>query len=141
VRSAKLFTVVAVAVFVAALLTRYGLLHGTLGVHMFAVSIGPTYWMGFATIVCASLALCYFAVARSTAQPASELLGIISFALIALALIVMIAGNAATDQAGPQFDTLVWMIIAAMFAFLVGVVLSAVNLAWAVFRHALAPSH
>jgi hypothetical protein len=37
--------------------------------------------------------------------------------------------------------TAVGVCFAAMFAFLVGVVLSAVNLAWAVFRHALAPSH
>jgi len=53
----------------------------------------------------------------------------------------MTAESLVSDKFFQRFELLVWIFFAAMFAFLVGVVLSALNLAWAVFRQALPASN
>ena len=53
----------------------------------------------------------------------------------------MIVESLFSDRLFQRFEFMVWLFFAAMFAFLIGVVLSALNLAWAVFRQALPASN
>ena len=73
-------------------------------------------------------------------QP-DRLVGIASFTLVALALFTMILESFVSDRLFQRFESMIWIFFAAMFAFLVGVVLSALNLAWVVFRQALPASN
>jgi hypothetical protein len=140
--SAKLFGALGAIVFVVAILGRLGILpFSPMGLAIAGVAYGPFYWQTFAAIVCAALALSYVGIARTATHPPNRLVGIASFALVALALFTMIVESFVSDRLFQRFESMIWIFFAAMFAFLVGVVLSALNLAWAVFRQALPASN
>jgi hypothetical protein len=140
--SAKLFGGLGAIEFLVAILGHYGILPcSPMGLDFAGIAYGPFYWQTFAAIVCAALALSYVGIARTATHPPNRLVGIASFALVALALLTMTAESLVSDKFFQRFELLVWIFFAAMFAFLVGVVLSALNLAWAVFRQALPASN
>jgi uncharacterized membrane protein len=49
-------------------------------------AFGPFYWQLFVTLICAVLALAYFGVLRLTQRPANQMVGLVSFFLVAGAL-------------------------------------------------------
>ncbi len=140
--SAKLFGGLGAVVFAVAILGRYGILPFVpMGLGISGVAYGPFYWQTFSAVVCAALALSYLAIARTATHPPNRLAGIVSFALVALALATMIVESLFSDRLFQRFEFMVWLFFAAMFAFLIGVILSALTLAWAVFRQALPASN
>jgi hypothetical protein len=140
--SAKLFGALGAIVFVVAMLGRLGILpFSPMGLDFSGVAYGPIYWQTFSAIVCAALALAYLGIARTATHPPNRTAGIASFALVVLALLTMNVESLLSERFFGRFELLVWIFFAAMFAFLIGVVFSAVNLAWTVFRHALPASN
>ena len=140
--SAKLFGALSAIVFLVAILGRFGILpFSPMGLDFSGVAYGPFYWQTFSAIVCAALALSYLGVARTATPPPNQIVGIASFALVSLALLTMMVESLLSESLFSRFELLVWFFFAAMFAFLVGVVLSALNLAPCVFRQALPTSN
>ncbi len=140
--SAKLFGALGAIVFVVAILGRFGVLpFSPMGLDFSGVAYGPFYWQTFSAVVCAALALSYLGVARTATHPPNQIAGVASFAIVALALLAMTVESLLSARFFARFELLVWIFFAAMFAFLIGVVLSALNLAWAVFRKALPASN
>ena len=138
--TARLFTIAAVFAFVVAILDRLNILRPNLGIFVGGAGLPAFYWEGFAAVTCAALALSYFAVARTVVQQPNRIVGAISFAIVVVAFVVMVVESLYSEKLFTA-NLFVWLFFAAMFAFLVGVVLSAANLAWSVFRRVLPASN
>lgn len=140
--SAKLFGLLGAIVFVVAVLGRLGVLpFAPMGLDISGIAYGPLFWQTFAAVVCAALALSYFVTSRTATHPPNQIVGIASFALVTLALLIMTIEGLLSEMLFRRFEFLIWCFFAAMFAFLIGVVLSALNLAWAVFCATLRASN
>jgi hypothetical protein len=136
----RLFTIGAIFAFVVALLDRLNVMRPNAGIFVAGVGLPAFYWEGFAAIAGAALALSYFAVSRTVPHAPNRAIGAISFALVFISFAAMVVESLYADKFFTN-NLFVWIFFGAMFAFLIGVVLSAINLAWAVFRQALPASN
>jgi len=97
-------------------------------------AFGPFYWQLFVALICAVFALAYFGVLRLTQRPANKMVGLVSVFLVAGAFVVWLISSFVTTSGSPPGHRLLILLFAAIFSFLLGLVLSAANIAWVLFR-------
>lgn len=132
--TARLFAGLAGVLAALAFFTRVRLLPPmNLYLHATYIVLSRYGWQLFGALVCSIFAFIYFAAAQWMARPLSQPMGLFSFAFIALAFIVwLILGFLIGDsrqsiwQIGALFE--------AIFGFIFGCALFAVNAAWTLFR-------
>jgi len=84
-------------------------------------------------LICAVFALAYFGVFRLTQRPANLMVGLVSFFLIARAFVVWLISSFVTTSGIPSHRLLI-LLFAPIFSFLLGLLLSAANIAWVLLR-------
>jgi hypothetical protein len=132
--SAKLFAGFAVCLFGLMLLCRLGIVSpGTVGLRAHGVAYGPYFWQMFSGIICAAVALAYFGTEKTASRPPNDTVGLLSFALVSVPILLWII---ASFNAGALMQNMhfVALLFVALAAFLVGVLISAVNVLWAVLH-------
>jgi hypothetical protein len=135
VLDAKLFAALAGVAFVLSILGRLRVLpRPNLWIHVANVSFGASYWQLFIALVCAVFALAYFGIARLTQRPVNQTVGLGGFFLIAFASVVWLASSYLTTSNSPPSSRLVILLFLAIFSFILGVTLSAANVAWVLLR-------
>ena len=97
-------------------------------------AFGPFYWQLFVTLICAVFALAYFGVLRLTQRPANQMVGLVSFFLVAGAFVVWLISSFVPTSGSLPSHRLLILLFAAIFSFLLGLVLSAANIAWVLLR-------
>ena len=133
--SAKLFAGLAGLAFVAAILGRVHMLpRANLSLNVGNVSFGAFYWQLFIFLISAFFGLAYFGLARLTQRPLSPTTGVVGFILIALASVVWLISSFFMGISSRSSDRLAIYLFASMACFIVGVAVSAANLAWALAR-------
>jgi hypothetical protein len=135
VLTAKLFAALAGIICSFAFLGREHVLrHQNLSISIGHTVLGPYYSQLFGALACAILAFAYFGVARWLQNPPNQSIGLVSFGLAFLALGVwLISGLFITGASSPN-HRLIALLFAAILSFFVGLVLSTVNVAFAVFQ-------
>jgi hypothetical protein len=135
VLSAKLFAALAGIVLTFALLGREQVVpHQNLGLSVGRIVLGPYYWQLFGAMACAILAFAYFGVARWLWHPPDQPIGLVSFVLVSIALVILLISSFFITSTSSPSRRLLIPLFAAICSFLLGLVLSAVNVAWAVWR-------
>ena len=136
--TAKLFSGLAAVLAVFTFLLRGGVLPSGPALDLY---LHDTYYVvGSATaqligaIVCAILAFIYFAFGRWTARPLSQPIGLVSFACIAIALVLWLMATFFMRRDLLPVHLAFGMLSGAMLGFLLGCVLFGGNLVWAIFR-------
>src|SRR5579859_2623372 len=136
--TAKLFSGLAVVLAVFTFLAQGGVLRSRpaldLYLHDTYYVVGPAHVELVGAIVCALLALIYFAFGRWTARPLSQPIGFVSFACFAIALVCWLTAAffMRSDLSGMQWQ--IGMLSGAIFSFVLGCVPVGGNLVWAIFR-------
>jgi hypothetical protein len=85
-------------------------------------------------LVCAIFAFIYFAAARWLARPLNQSMGLVSFTFIALAFIVWLIVGFSIGRDSPPSTWQIGVLFGAIFGFMFGCALFAVNVAWTLFR-------
>jgi lipopolysaccharide export LptBFGC system permease protein LptF len=135
VLDARLFAGLAGVAFVMSILGRLRVLpHANLWLHVANISFGAFYWQLFISLVCAVFGFAYFGIARLTQRPANQTVGLVGFFLVAFASAVWLASSYLTTSNSPLSRWLVILLFAAIFSFILGVTLSAANVAWVLLR-------
>ena len=135
VLTAKLFAALAGISFSLAFLGRKQVLpHQNLSISIGHTVFGPYYSQLFVALACAILAFAYFGVARWLRNPPNQSVGLVSFALVSLPLGVWLISSLFITGASSPSHRLLILLFAAIFSFLLGLVLSTVNVAFAVFQ-------
>jgi hypothetical protein len=135
VLTARLFAALAGIIFSFAFLGREHVLrHQNLSISIGHTVFGPYYSQLFGALVCAILAFAYFGVARWLRNPPNQSIGLVSFGLVFLALAVWLISGLFNTGASSPSHRLIALLFAAILSFFVGLVLSTVNVAFAVFQ-------
>ena len=136
--AAKLFSGLAVLLAVFTFLPRGGVLPSGSGLDLYLHDtyyvIGPAHVQLIGAIVCAILAIVYFAFGRWAARPLSQPIGLVSFACIAIALVTWLTATFFMRRDLLPMPWQLSMLSGAIFSFLLGCVLFGGNLAWAIYR-------
>jgi len=136
--AAKLFSGLAVVLAVFTFLLLGGVLPSGSGLDLYLHDtyyvVGPAHVEFIGAIVCAILAFVYFAFGRWTARPLSQPIGLVSFACIAIALVLWLMATFFMRRDSLPMPWQLGMLSGAIFSFLLGCVLFVGNLAWAIFR-------
>lgn len=128
---AKLFAGLAGIAFVVAILCRVRVLpHANLYLHIANIGFGAFYWQLFIGLVCAGFGFAYFTFVRLTQRPLNQTTGLAGFFLVAFASVVWLISSFRTTNDSLLSRWLVILLFAAIFSFLLGVVISAANVAW-----------
>jgi hypothetical protein len=98
------------------------------------IALSPYHWQLLGALVCAIVAFIYFAVAQWLARPLNQSMGIVSFTFIALAFIVWLVVGFFIERDSPPSTWQVGALFGAIFGFMFGCTLFAVNVAWTLFR-------
>ena len=121
--------------FAIAILERFHVLPRTnLLLSLGHIALGPFYWQLLGAAASAFLALAYLGTTKLMRHPANYTIGLMSFFLVASALIVWLISSFLTSSDSPPTRRLFIPLFAAIFSFLVGVALSAANLVWVLLR-------
>ncbi|HEV2489564.1 MAG TPA: hypothetical protein VGT03_07135 [Candidatus Acidoferrales bacterium] len=96
--------------------------------------VGPRFPLLFGAIVSAIMALVCFAAIRWASRPLNRLLVLISFVLIALAYGVYLTVGYRVSVAAYPAHWQIWTLIGAMFSFIVGCLIFAINVIWTLIR-------
>jgi hypothetical protein len=132
---AKLFAALAGIIFTFAFLGREHVLrHQNLSISIGHTVLGPYYSQLFGALACAILAFAYFGAARWLRNPPNQSIGLVSFGLVSLALGVWLISSLFITGASSPNHRLLVLLFVAILSFLVGLVLSTVNVAFAVFQ-------
>jgi len=135
VLTAKLFAALAGMIFFFAFLGREQVLrHQNLSINIGHTVLGPYYSQLFGALACAILAFAYFGVARWLRNPPNQSIGLVSFALVSLAIGVWLISSLIFTGASAPNHRLIVLLFVAILSFLVGLVLSTVNVAFALFQ-------
>ena len=133
--TAKLFAALAGMIFFFAFLGREQVLrHQNLSINIGHTVLGPYYSQLFGALACAILAFAYFGVARWLRNPPNQSIGLVSFALVSLAIGVWLISSLIFTGASAPNHRLIVLLFLAILSFLVGLVLSTVNVAFALFQ-------
>ena len=133
--TAKLFAALAGMIFFFAFLGREQVLrHQNLSINIGHTVLGPYYSQLFGALACAILAFAYFGVARWLRNPPNQSIGLVSFALVTLAIGVWLISSLIFTGASAPNHRLIVLLFVAILSFLVGLVLSTVNVAFALFQ-------
>ena len=133
--TAKLFAALASMIFFFAFLGREQVLrHQNLSINIGHTVLGPYYSQLFGALACAILAFAYFGVARWLRNPPNQSIGLVSFALVSLAIGVWLISSLIFTGASAPNHRLIVLLFVAILSFLVGLVLSTVNVALALFQ-------
>lgn len=132
---AKLFAGLASVAFVIAILGRFRVIpRPNLWISVASVSFGTFYWQLFIALVCAVLGLAYLGAVRLTLRTPHETLGHLGFLVVAFAFVVLLASSYLTTSDPPLFRWLLILRFVGIFGFILGVTVSAANVAWALLR-------
>jgi hypothetical protein len=135
VLNAKLFAGLAGLAFVIATLGRVHVLpRANLWLHVAHVSFGAFYWQLFIALVCAVFSLAYFGVGRLMQHPLNQTTGLVGFLFIAAEAFIWLSSSLLATSDSLRNHWLAVALFAAMFSFILGVALTAANLAWVLFR-------
>ena len=133
--TAKLFAALAGMIFFFAFLGREQVLrHQNLSINIGHTVLGPYYSQLFGALACAILAFAYFGVARWLRNPPNQSIGPVSFALVSLAIGVWLISSLIFTGASAPNHRLIVLLFLAILSFLVGLVLSTVYVAFALFQ-------
>jgi hypothetical protein len=136
VLNAKLFAGLAGLAFVIAVLGRVHVLpRANLSLRVANVVFGAFYWQLFLGLACAVFSLAYFGVVRSMQHPLNQTSGRVGFLFIAAASSVWLSSSLLATSDSLRNHWLVIVLFAAMFSFILGVALTAANLAWVLVRN------
>jgi hypothetical protein len=132
---ARLFAGLACIAFVVAILGRVRVLpRANLYLGMANVSFSALYWQLFIALVCAGFGFAYFVLVRLTQRPINQSVGLVGFLLVAFASVVWLISSFLTASGSPLNRWLVILLFAAIFSFMLGVAVSAANMAWVFLR-------
>lgn len=136
--TAKLFGGLAALLAVFTFLLRGGVLPSGSGLDLYLHDtyyvVGPAHVELIGAIVCALLAFVYFAFGRWTARPLSRPIGLVSFACVAIALVLWLTATFFMRRDLLPMPWQLGMLSGAIFSFVLGCVLFGGNLVWAIFR-------
>lgn len=132
--TAKLFAALASILAIFAFLVRGGIPPSRLYFHTTNFVLAPFHWQLIGALVCATLALIYFAVAQWMPPPLNQSMGLVSFTFIALAFAVWLTASFSIGRDSPPSNWQIGTLFGAILSFLCGCALFAVNVAWALFR-------
>ena len=132
---ARLFAGLASIAFVLATLGRARVLpRANLWLRVANISFGAFYWQLFIGLVCAVFGFAYFGIARSTLRPVNQTVGLVGFFLVAFASAVWLLSSLTTTRNSPPSRWVVILLLAAIFSFVSGVVMTTANVAWVLLR-------
>jgi hypothetical protein len=133
---AKLFAGLAGLAFVIAVFGRVHVLpRANLWLSVANVSFGAFYWQLFLGLACAVFSLAYFGIVRWMQHPLNQTSGLVGFLFIAAASSVWLSSSLLATSDSLRNHWLVIVLFAAMFSFILGVTLTAANLAWVLLRN------
>ena len=132
---AKLFGGLACIAFVVAILGRVRVLPDTyLYLHLPNIWLSTFYWQLFIGVVCTGFGFAYFALVRLTQRPPNQTAGLTGFFSVAFASVVWLISSFLTTNHSQLSFWVVILLLAAVLSFLLGVVISAANLACVFLR-------
>ena len=133
--NAKLFAGLAGLAFVIAILGRvHAIPRGDLSLTVADVVFGAFYTHLFIALVCAIFGFAYFGVAHLTKRPINQTTGLVGFNLVGVASVVWLISSSLATSDSLRNTWLVIVLFAAVFSFILGVALTAANLAWILVR-------
>jgi heme/copper-type cytochrome/quinol oxidase subunit 1 len=133
--TAKLFAALASILAIFAFLVRGGILPSMgLYFHTTKFVVAPFHWQLIGALVCATLALIHFAVAQWMPPPLNQSMGLVSFTFIAFAFAVWLTASFSIGRGSLPSNWQIGTLFGAIFGFLFGCALFAVNVAWTLFR-------
>jgi len=135
VLNAKLFAGLAGLAFVTAVLGRVHVLpRANLWLRVAQVSFGAFYWQLFLALVCAVFGFAYFGIVRLMQHPLNQTTGLVGFFLVAVASVIWLSSSFLATNDSLRSQGLVIVLFASIFSFILGVALTAANLAWVLLR-------
>jgi hypothetical protein len=134
VSSARLFAGLAGTAFVIAILGRVHVFPlSNLDLRIANISFGAFYWQLFVALVCAVFGFAYFEV-RLMQTPFNYAVGLVGFFLVGFASVIWLISSFLITSDSPPTSRVVILLFAAIFSFISGVAVSAVNVAWVLLR-------
>jgi hypothetical protein len=134
-RTAQLFAGFGAILLLIAGLARAGLLHeAPFGMGFREINFGGAFLQMFAGAICVAVALSYLGTLRTASHAPNERVGIASFILVLVSVLPFL--GLSFFGTGASFENVGFMVVlfTALSFFFIGVILSAINLAWAVLR-------
>ena len=133
--NAKLLVGLAGTALVIAILGAVGALpHANLSLHVANIVFGPFFWQLFIALVCAVFGFAYFGAVHLMQRPLNQTTGLVGYSLIAFASAVWLISSFVSTARSPLSRWVVMLLFAGIFSFILGVALSAVNVAWVLLR-------
>ena len=133
--NAKLFAGLAGLTFVIVILGRvHALPRGDLSLSVANMAFGAFYTHLFIALVCAIFGFAYFGVVHFTQRPINQTAGFVGFILVGVASIIWLISSSLATSDSLRNPWLVRVLFAAVFSFILGVALTAANLAWVLVR-------
>jgi hypothetical protein len=135
VLNAKLFAGLAGLAFVISILARVHILPRTnLSLFVADISFGIFYTQLLVALVCAVFGFAFFGVVHLMQRPLNQTTGLVGFFLVGVASVVWLISSFLTTSDSLRNHWLVIVLFAAIFSFILGVALTAANLAWVLLR-------
>jgi hypothetical protein len=98
------------------------------------VSFGAFYWQLFLALVCAVFGFAYFGIVRLMQHPLNQTTGLVGFFLVAVASVIWLSSSFLATNDSLRSQGLIIVLFASIFSFILGVALTAANLAWVLLR-------
>jgi hypothetical protein len=135
VLNAKLFAGLAGLAFVIAILGRvHALPRADLSLSVANMAFGAFYTHLFIALVCAVFGFAYFGLVHLTQRPINQTTGLVGFILIGVASVVWLVSSSLATSDSLRNRWLLIVLFGAIFSFILGVALTAANLAWVLVR-------
>jgi hypothetical protein len=135
VLNAKLFAGLAGLALVISILGRVHALPRTnLSLFVADIAIRTFYTHLFIALVCAVFGFAFFGIVHLMQRPLNQATGLVGFFLVGVASVVWLISSFLVTSDSLRNHWLVVVLFAAIFTFILGVALTAANLAWALLR-------
>jgi hypothetical protein len=133
--TARLFAALAGTLAILAFLARGRLIPSiNLYLHFTYIGLSSYYWQLLGASVCAIFAFIYFAAAGWLVRPLNQSMGLVSFTFIALAFVVWLFVGFLIGRDAPASTWQIGALFGAIFGFMLGSALFAMNVVWTLFR-------
>ncbi len=94
------------------------------------IVLSPSGFLILDALACGILAVLFFTISRWTLRPPNQLVGLVSFGLIVVSLLILFAANFLIGKDLPPHDSQLYALFGGLYGFLLGLALLAANLAW-----------
>jgi hypothetical protein len=98
------------------------------------MAFGAFYTHLFIALVCAVFGFAYFGLFHLTQRPINQTTGLVGFILVGVASVIWLVSSSLATSDSLRTRWLVIVLFGAIFSFILGVALTAANLAWVLVR-------